>query len=312
MSAARRAPRGDRVPHAVARGSASAWILAIRPATLPVGVVPVVVGAAVAWAARGGVGFRLVPVLLALAGALLLQIGTNLANDVFDAEKGADTTDRLGPTRATQSGLLGAGQVRAAMIAAFGLAVALGAWLAALAGWPVVAIGAASVLAGILYTGGPWPLGYHGLGDPFVMLFFGFVAVAGTAFVATGAVPPLAWGAAIPVGALATAVLVVNNVRDRTTDVRAGKRTLAVRFGRRFGVVEYAVLVALAFATPVALVALGLARPAALLPLLASPWAFLLVRAVAVKDGRAMNPLLGSTARLLLAHGALFSIGVLA
>lgn len=292
------------------RGSWAAWIMAARPATLPVGVVPVAVGAAVAWAATGGL--RPLPVALALVCSLLLQVGTNLANDVFDAEKGADTAERLGPTRATQSGLLSARQVRRAMIAVFALATAGGAVLAALAGWPIVAIGALSIVAGVLYTGGPWPLGYHGLGDVFVMLFFGFAAVAGTAFAATGSVPPLAWGAALPVGALATAVLVVNNVRDRATDRLAGKRTLAVRFGRRFGVAEYALLVALALATPVALVALGLARPTALVSLLVLPWALHLVRAVARTDGRAMNPLLGSTARLLLAHGALFSLGVIA
>jgi len=297
---------------APARGSAAAWVLAIRPATLPVGVVPVLVGAAVAWAASGGAGFRALPVLLALACALLLQVGTNLANDVFDAEKGADTADRLGPTRATQSGLLGARQVRGAMIAVFALAIAGGAALAVQVGWPIVAIGLASVLAGVLYTGGPWPLGYHGLGDAFVMLFFGFVAVAGTCFAATGTVAPLAWGAAVPVGALATAVLVVNNVRDRATDAACGKRTLAVRFGRRFGVAEYALLVLAALATPAVLVGAGLARPTALVSLLVLPWALSLIRAVAGRDGRALNPLLGSTARLLLAHGALLSLGVIA
>jgi 1,4-dihydroxy-2-naphthoate octaprenyltransferase len=293
------------------RGSASAWVLAIRPATLPVGAVPVLVGAAVAWAATGGAGFRALPVLLALACALLLQVGTNLANDVFDADKGADTAQRLGPTRATQSGLLGARQVRRAMIGVFALAAALGGALAAQVGWPIVAIGLASILAGVLYTGGPWPLGYHGLGDVCVMVFFGFVAVAGTSFVAAGTVPALAWGAAFPVGALATAVLVVNNVRDRATDAIAGKRTLAVRFGRRFGVAEYAVLVALALATPAALVAAGLARPTALVSLLVLPWALVLIRGVARTDGRGMTPLLGSTARLLLVHGVLLSLGVI-
>lgn len=294
------------------RGSAAAWVLAIRPATLPVGVVPVVVGAAVAWAATGGAGFRALPVLLALACALLLQVGTNLANDVFDAEKGADTALRLGPTRATQSGLLAARQIRGAMVATFALAALGGAALALLVGWPIVAIGVASILAGVLYTGGPWPLGYHGLGDLCVMVFFGFVAVVGTSFVAAGTVPALAWGAALPVGALATAVLVVNNVRDRATDALAGKRTLAVRFGRGFGVAEYGVLVALALATPVALVAAGLARPTALVSLLVLPWALASIRAVARTDGRAMNRLLGSTARLLSVHGALFSLGVIA
>jgi len=291
-------------------GSLGAWLHATRPATLPVGVVPVFVGAAAAYAATGTL--RPLPVALALVCAVLLQIGTNLANDVFDADKGADGPDRLGPTRATQSGLLSARQVRIATVAVFALAAAFGAALAALAGWPIVAIGVASIAAGVAYTGGPWPLGYHGLGDAFVLAFFGFVAVVGTAFVASGGAPALAWGLSLPVGALATAVLVVNNVRDRASDLRAGKRTLAVRLGRRFAIAEYTALVTLALATPIALVAIGQARPTALVSLAVLPWAISLIRAVARAEGRAFNPLLGSTARLLLAHGALLSLGVIA
>lgn len=292
-----------------ARGSAAAWVLAIRPATLPVGVVPVVVGAAVAWAAGGGAGFRALPVLLALACALLLQVGTNLANDVFDAEKGADTAERLGPTRATQSGLLGARQVRGAMIGVFALAIAGGAALALQVGWPIVAIGVASVLAGVLYTGGPWPFGYHGLGDLFVMLFFGFVAVLGTVLVQSGELPWLAWAAAVPVGAIATAILVVNNVRDRETDVLAGKGTLVVRFGRRFGELEYGALLLLAYATPLAL-SVGLAAPSLALPLLTLPLALVLTRRVWSTEGAALNAALADTARLHLAFGALFATGL--
>lgn len=291
-----------------ARHSPAAWLLAARPATLPVGVIPVAVGAAAAYAASGEV--RAAPVALALVCSLLLQVGTNLANDVFDADKGADGPDRLGPTRATQSGLLSASAVRRATFAVFALAALLGGALAVLAGWPIVAIGVLSIAAGVLYTGGPWPLGYHGLGDAFVLAFFGFVAVPGTAFAATGHVPTIAWGLALPVGALATAVLVVNNVRDRVTDARAGKRTLAVRFGRPFAIAEYAALVAVALATPVALVAAGLARPAALASLAVTPWAIALVRSVARAEGRALNPLLGRTARLLVAHGLLLAMGV--
>src|SRR5580692_1531577 len=211
------------------------WLLACRPATLVAAFVPVAVGAACAVA---DAHFRAGPALAALLGAVFIQIGTNLANDVYDFERGADTAERLGPTRAVQAGLLTARQVRAGMVVAFGLATLAGAYLVSAAGWPVVAIGVLSVASGIAYTGGPYPLGYHGLGDVFVMAFFGFVAVCGTVFVQAHEVPLLAWLAAVPVGAIATAVLVVNNLRDREQDARAGKRTLAVRFGRRAGVVE--------------------------------------------------------------------------
>jgi 1,4-dihydroxy-2-naphthoate octaprenyltransferase len=201
----------------------SPWLQAIRPATLPVGVVPVMVGAAAAWASTGRL--EIVAVLLALAATLCLQIGTNLVNDVFDADKGADTAARLGPIRVTQAGLLPARTVRRAAFASFATAVVAGAALAAVAGWPVVVIGVASIAAGVLYTAGPWPLGYHGLGEVAVMLFFGLLAVVGTAWVGSAELPALAFGLAVPVGALATAVLVVNNLRDRATDAQAGKRT---------------------------------------------------------------------------------------
>ena len=197
------------------------WVGAARLRTLPAAVVPVVVGTACA-AATGRVAWG--AALAALGGALAIQIGTNFANDVFDAERGADGPDRIGPVRAVSAGLISAGAMNRAMIAAFAVATLLGIYLASVAGWPVVAIGVASILSGIAYTGGPWPLGYHGLGDLFVMVFFGFVAVCGTTYVQLGAVPCLAIAAALPVGALATAILVVNNVRDRATDARAGAR----------------------------------------------------------------------------------------
>ena len=291
-----------------APGSARAWILAARPATLSAAVVPVAVGTACAIAHAG---FRAGPALAALLGAVLIQIGTNFANDVFDYEQGADTAERLGPTRATQAGLLTPRQMRAGMAWAFGLATAAGAYLAWVAGWPVVAIGVASVLSGIAYTGGPYPLGYHGLGDLFVMIFFGFVAVCGTAFVQLGHVPALGWWASVPVGALATAILVVNNVRDRDTDVRAGKRTLAVRLGRGAGVAEYVLLVLAAYATPVILAATGLAGWAALLPLATAPLAVAQVRVMlTTTDGPALNACLARTAQTMLAFGLLFSVGL--
>jgi len=284
------------------------WIAAARLRTLPAAVVPVVVGTACA-AASGGAAPG--AALAALGGALAIQIGTNFANDVFDAERGADGPDRIGPVRAVSAGLITARAMKRAMIAAFGVATLLGAYLALVAGWPVVAIGVASIVSGIAYTGGPWPLGYHGLGDLFVMVFFGFVAVCGTAFVQLGGVPCLAIAAAVPVGALATAILVVNNVRDRATDVRAGKRTLAVRFGRRAALVEYAALLAIAYAVPLGLALTG--RPWAGLPIATAPLGFARLRAVvAAGDGPAFNRCLAATAQLLLLHGALFATGLAA
>jgi 1,4-dihydroxy-2-naphthoate octaprenyltransferase len=284
------------------------WVGAARLRTLPAAVVPVVVGTACA-AAAGRVAWG--PALAALAGALAIQIGTNFANDVFDAERGADGPDRVGPVRAVSAGLISAGAMKRAMIAAFGVATALGVYLVAVAGWPVVAIGVASIVSGIAYTGGPWPLGYHGLGDVFVMVFFGFVAVCGTAYVQLGAVPGLAFAAAVPVGALATAILVVNNIRDRATDARAGKRTLAVRFGRGAALVEYAALLATAYAVPLGLALAG--RPWAALPLASAPLAIVRLRAViAASDGPAFNRCLAATAQLLLLHGALFAVGLVA
>lgn len=287
-------------------GSARAWVLAARPKTLPAAVVPVAVGTAVA-AATGGV--HVPAALAALFGALAIQVGTNFANDVFDAEKGADTEARIGPTRAVQAGLLSAGDVRIGMIAAFAAATLAGVYLVAIAGWAVVAIGVASIASGILYTGGPRPLGYAGLGDLFVFVFFGLVAVAGTAFVQTGAVSALAFSAAIPVGAISTAILVVNNARDAATDVLAGKRTLAVRFGRRFANAEYALLLV------TAAVGCGacawLTRSAApLLPLLLAPEALRLARFVAKNDGAALNRGLAETARLLAGTGLLLGAGI--
>ena len=288
-------------------GSFRAWVMATRPPTLLAAVVPVAVGTAVAHAEGS---FRAGPALAALAGALFLQIGANFANDVFDFEKGADTSERLGPVRAVQAGLLTPEAVRRGMLVVFGLALCVGAYLTSVAGPAIVVIGLASIAAAIAYTGGPYPLGYHGLGEVFVLLFFGFVAVAGTAFVQLGRVPELALFAAVPVGALATAILVVNNLRDIATDAPAGKRTLAVRFGERAAVLEYSLLVASAYAVPALLVVTARAGLLVLLPFATLPLAVALVRAVSRERGRALNPLLGRTARLLFLQGGLFAAGI--
>ncbi len=287
-------------------GSMGAWIMATRPPTLAAAFVPVAVGTAVA-ALEGGV--RWLPALAALAGALLLQIGANFANDVFDFEKGTDDEDRLGPTRAAQAGLLTGSQLKQGMAVAFLLATLCGVYLTWVAGWAIIAIGVASILSAIAYTGGPYPLGYHGLGDVFVMVFFGFVAVGGTAFVQVGNVPLSSMIAALPVGALATAILVVNNVRDRHGDAQTGKRTLAVRWGKRGGLVEYALCLALAYGAPLALAVMEQA-PTIAAPLLTLPIGLGLWRRLASEEGRPLNPVLAQTARLLVLHGLLFTAGI--
>jgi 1,4-dihydroxy-2-naphthoate octaprenyltransferase len=284
-----------------------AWVMAARPKTLPAAVVPVLVGSACAHIVSG---FRLGPAVAALFGAVWIQIGTNLANDVFDFEKGADTAERLGPTRVVAAGLISASHVRAAMVVSFALATVAGVYLAWAAGWPVVIIGVASIASGIAYTGGPFPLGYHGLGDVFVMVFFGFVAVCGTAYVQVGSVPGVAWWASVPVGALATAILVVNNLRDRKTDVKAGKKTLAVRFGRRAGVAEYVVLLAAAFVVPVYLVLFVGLSYVVLLPLVTAPLAMALTARLNQSRGAALNTVLAGTAQLMMVFGVLFAAGL--
>lgn len=285
------------------RATARDWLLAARPATLTAAVVPVMVGTAVAYASGG---LRIDTALVALLGAMLIQIGTNFANDVFDAEKGADTERRMGPKRAVAAGLISASAMRAAMIATFVLATLSGLYLVWTSGWIIIAIGVFSIASGIAYTGGPYPLGYNGLGDIFVMIFFGFVAVVGTTFVQTGDAPMLAWIAAIPVGAIATAVLVVNNVRDRETDVVAKKNTLIVRHGKAFGVFEYRLLLLAAFGTAL-LLALLTARPSLLGCFVLAPWALKLEKEVRTLEGPPLNATLASTAKLLLAYGVFFS-----
>ncbi len=283
------------------------WLLAARPATLPAAIVPVLVGTA---AAAGPGDVRLGPFLGALLGSLLIQVGTNFANDVFDFRKGADTADRLGPVRITQSGMASPSRVLAATYVTFGLAAMVGLYLVAVGGWPILVVGVLSILAGLAYTGGPWPLGYHGLGDVFVFVFFGLVAVVGSAYLQTLAIAPLAVAASIPVGLLVTAILVVNNLRDVDTDRAVGKRTLAVRLGRRATRVEYGVLVAGAYVIPLALFLAGAMRWSFLLPWLTIPLAASLVRLVATEQGRPLNRALKGTGQLHLLFGLLFALSL--
>lgn len=291
-----------------APGPVEVWILAARPKTLPAAFAPVLVGTAVAWVAGG---FRAGPATAAALGALLLQIGSNLANDVFDFERGADREGRTGPLRVTQAGLLTPSQVRAGMAIVFGLALLVGIYLTIEAGWPVIVIGLAAIAAAIAYTGGPFPLGYNGLGELFVMIFFGFAAVCGTAFVQATYVPAAAWPAGFAAGCLATAILVVNNVRDIDQDRESGKRTLPVRFGRPWGVAEFVVLLALAYLVPLLLVLTNRAALSLLLVLFSAPLALPLVRSLRRERGVVLNRTLAGTARLFLVWSVLYSAGLL-
>jgi len=285
-----------------------AWTAAVRPRTLAAAVAPVAVGTAVAartGQARPGVA------IAALAGALLLQIGTNLVNDWGDFRRGADGPDRLGPQRAVQSGWLAPGEVLAGAALAFAIATAIGIWLVVRGGWPIAGIGLGSLVAAVAYTAGPFPLAYHGLGEAFVFLFFGPLAVCGTELVQAGHVSALALCASLPVGSLAAAILLVNNVRDVDGDRRAGKRTLVVRFGRRAGRALYASAVSGAFLGVAALATL-LSAPGALLSWLALPLAAAPLRVVLRQmDGPALNGALAATARLHLVFGLLLAAGLL-
>lgn len=285
------------------------WLLAARPKTLPAAVSPVVVGSGVAFYSGS---FAPGPALAAFLGALLLQVGANLANDVFDYKRGADIEGRLGPLRVTQAGLLSPQQVLAGMWFCFGLAALLGIYLVFAAGWQVVLIGLAAILAAIAYTGGPFPLGYYGLGDMTVFLFFGPVAVCGTYFVQTGHVSSLALWSSLPMGFLITAILVVNNLRDINTDRVAGKRTLAVRIGAPASRLEYIILIVGAFLVPVILVVLRIAPAGSLLSWLAIPSAVTMIRFVVQSEGKVLNKALADTGRFTLVYALLYALGLIA
>jgi len=301
-----------------------AWLLAARPQTLPAGISPVVIGTGLAVAADV---FAPLPAAAALVGALLIQIGTNFANDYYDAAKGADSPDREGFTRVTASGLIEPERVKIAMAGTYGMALLVGIYLVAVGGVPILMVGLASILAGVLYTGGPYPYGYRGLGDLFVFVFFGVVAVTGTYYLQAvasmpgvgpfptwlppGSVPLEAVVASLAPAALATALLVVNNVRDVESDRAAGKYTLAVLIGYRWSRVQFVALLALAYLVP----AWFALRPEAgllpLAPFLSLPLALVVARTVLTRtDGDALNPALERLGRTLFAHSVLFAAGV--
>jgi 1,4-dihydroxy-2-naphthoate octaprenyltransferase len=287
------------------------WLMAARPRTLPAAIAPVLVGtaAAVQWA---GELPRWGAFLAAMAGSIFIQIGTNLANDYSDAKRGADSADRLGPVRVTSAGLVTPQRVLRATWIAFAVAIACGAYLATVAGPVILLIGAVSITAGVLYTGGPRPYGYAGLGEVFVFLFFGLVAVNGSYYVQVERLDVLPLGLSIAVGSLATAILVVNNVRDLETDRRAGKMTLAVRIGRQRAVSLYRLLILGSFLMlPISLAA-GEASALPLIGLLAAPMAIGPTRTLATRhDGPALNGVLAATGTVLAVFSLLVSAGLL-
>ncbi|HET6870092.1 MAG TPA: 1,4-dihydroxy-2-naphthoate polyprenyltransferase [Solirubrobacteraceae bacterium] len=285
------------------------WLMAARVRTLPAAIAPVLVGTALA----GFFGvFGPLRFLAALIGAMFIQIGTNLSNDYSDARRGADTEDRLGPVRVTAGGLVPPRQVLIATYLTFGVAILAGIYLIVVAGWQLLVVGAASILAGVLYTGGPRPYGYEGLGEVFVFLFFGIVAVAGSYFVQVEHLDWEAFALAVPVGLIASGILVVNNVRDIDTDRRAGKRTLAVRLGRSRTRVMFAVIIYVAYLlTPVTWI-FGPLKPWLFLPWLTVPLAARVVRIVRNHtDGASLNGALAQTGMLQLIFCALLAAGLL-
>jgi 1,4-dihydroxy-2-naphthoate polyprenyltransferase len=285
------------------------WLMAARVRTLPAAIAPVLVGTALAGFEHV---FHPLRFIAALIGATFIQVGTNLSNDYSDARRGADTEERLGPLRVTAGGLVPPGQVLVATYASFAVAVLAGIYLIAVAGWQLLLVGAASILAGVLYTGGPRPYGYEGLGELFVFLFFGIVAVAGSFFVQVTHLNWEAFALAVPVGLLASAILVVNNFRDIDTDRRAGKRTLAVRLGRERTRALYATIVYGAYILAPVTWLFGPLRVWLLLPWLTVPLAAPIVRIVRNRtDGASLNQALAQTGMLQLAFCVLLSAGLL-
>jgi len=284
------------------------WILAIRPKTLPAAASPVILGSALALRDNQ---FLFNLAFATLLCALLLQIGANLANDVFDYYRGADKPGRLGPIRVTQAGLLKPSQVVMGIWIVFSVAALLGIYLTLNAGWPVLFIGFFAIFTAITYTGGPKPLGYYGLGDLFVFIFFGPVALCGTYFIQTGQVTLDALLISLPMGFLIVNILVVNNLRDIETDRLAGKMTLAVRLGEKGSRTEYLVLLVAAYLVPLGMWLSGMVSPWVNLVFLTLPMSYRLLRSIWRDRGKPLNLALAMSGRLTLFFSILFSIGLL-
>jgi 1,4-dihydroxy-2-naphthoate octaprenyltransferase len=283
------------------------WVLASRLKTLTAAISPVLVG--VSLAIHDG-EFHPFIALMTLLAAVLIQIGANFANDVYDFLNGSDREDRLGPTRATQSGLIPPEDMKKGMWLVFALAICVGFYLASIGGWPIVWIGLASIASAIAYTGGPYPLGYHGWGDVFVFVFFGIIAVPGTYYLQSGFVSYDSILFGIPLGALSTAILIVNNLRDADTDIKSGKRTLAVRFGKTFVKIEYIIMMMVAFVIPIYILQfwdeLSLYIILFLLPI-----SVRLIQSLYNETGISLNPVLVNTAQFLFHFSILLSIGLI-
>ena len=284
------------------------WLLAARPKTLPAAISPVILGCALAY--HDGFFYFFICAMTLLA-AVLIQIGANFANDVYDFQKGSDREDRLGPTRATQSGLISPGKMKQAMWKMFALAICVGFYLAFIGGWPIVIIGLASIAAGIAYTGGPYPLGYHGFGDVFVFIFFGLIAVPGTYYLQILEVSELSLWMGVAMGMLSTAILVVNNLRDLDTDKLSGKRTLAVWLGKEFSKIQYSILIILPFLLPL-YVWVNLENELSLLiTILALPISIHLIKQIFFLTGSDLNLVLERTVRFMFIFTLLLSAGLI-
>ena len=283
------------------------WLLAARLKTLPAAISPVILGSALAF--HDGTCYLFI-CLMTLLAAMLIQIGTNFANDVFDFQKGTDREDRLGPLRVTQMGLISPEKMKRAMWLTFALAICVGFYLAWIGGWPIVWIGLVSIAAGILYTGGPFPLGYHGWGDVFVFIFFGLIAVPGTYYLQLGAISNLSICMGAVMGMLSTAILVVNNLRDADTDKLSGKKTLAVRMGKFFSKIQYSLLILLPFILPIYLWVISENEISLLLKVIIMPLSFHLIKQIFSLTGSDLNPVLHRTARFLFIFTILLSTGL--
>ena len=279
--------------------------LASRPKTLPAAAAPVLIGTGLA---IGAESFHFLSALAALFGALFIQIGTNLANDYFDFKKGSDREDRLGPTRVTQAGLISPQTVKLATMVAFGIAFLLGIYLVYRGGIPIVIIGLCSILFGVLYTGGPYPIGYIGLGEVFVFIFFGPIAVAGTYYVQALSLPNSVIIAGIAPGLFSSAILIVNNLRDINADKISGKKTLAVRFGERFSKIQYTVCIILSTLVPIYFYFQS-HNMYILLPTIILIPSLMAVKKIQTESGTALNNLLAFTGKLLFFYAILFAVG---
>ncbi len=284
------------------------WALAARPKTLPAAVAPILVGTGVAIHEDG---FHALSATMALLTALFLQIAANFANDALDFKRGADTAERMGPTRVTSSGLISHRAVMIATGVALALATATGLVLVARGGWPLLVLGIASVICAVAYTGGPFPIGYLGLGEVFVFLFFGLAAVTGSAWVQTLDLTPLSLAAAVPPGALAVGILIVNNLRDLPTDAVAGKRTVAVRIGAERTRLEYGAMLLIAAASPIVFWLAGWLDWWWILTVASWPLLWMLWRQIHTNRGRALNATLAATGRTLLVHSALLAAALI-